>query len=142
VPVEQGHFPITRQPILPPLKQSLYSPRIGNLTGRSGISAFARRRSAEICGYVNGNPARSTFWFSVSFSGSSVVTDNLGGKGGDKEGGDAVKSASVALPFPLSKRGSGLGDFSISASKTGRGGAGGVVSPIAEAALLPKPRKR
>ena len=47
-----------------------------------------------------------------------MVTDSFGGREGDKGGGDAVRSASVALPFPLSRRSSGLGDFSSPASKT------------------------
>ena len=77
--------------------------RIGNLTGRNGILAFARDERDEIWGYVNGKPARGPFWFSGSVSDPcSVVTVNFGGKGEDKEGGDAVKSSSVTLPFPLS----------------------------------------
>src|SRR5882757_1841960 len=105
-----------------PVKHSWYSPRIGNLTGRRGISVLARDKNAEICGYVNGSPARRTFWLSASASfsdpGSDMVTVNLEGRGGDKGGGDTAKSTSVALPFPLSLRCSGSGDLSASASKT------------------------
>ena len=119
---------------------------IANLAGRSDISAFARMNNAEICLCVNGKPARNTFWLSPSApfpdSGSEMVTVNCGGNGGDKEGGDTVRSTSVALPFPRSNRGFGLGDFSISTSKTWRGGAGDLSSDIAEVVLLPKPRKR
>ena len=71
-----------------------------------------------------------------------MVTVNFGGRGGDNGGGDALRSASVALAFPLSRRLSELGDLSSPASKTWRGGAGGLPSAIAEAAVLPKPRKR
>ena len=46
------------------------------------------------------------------------------------------------LPFPLSNRGSGSGDFLTSASKARRGGVGGLSSDIAEVPPLPKPCER
>ena len=64
---------------------------------------------------LGGCGRRSTFWLSHSARSpdpdSGVVMVNFGGKGGDREGGDTVRFTSVALPFPLSNRGSGSSDF-------------------------------